>query len=247
MFTSRAEYRISLRADNADLRLTRKGMEFDLVKDDQRMAALETREFLIDDRIEKLRKFELKVTEWAERGGNDLMGGAQLGKKSGNKKTAEDVLQMPHVTLKHVEDVMLAVEQEKQESSQEEPDLERTMASPPSVFDTVEASVKYKSYVLRQHRDMNSWRKAQGRSIPPDLDYAHEKFPTFSKEELEKLARFQPTTFAEASQISGVTPQSLVYLYHYVTGRNKKRDGNVGSTAQKDNKAATTMAATSET
>ena len=234
MFTSRAEYRISLRADNADLRLTRKGMECGLVQDEERMAALEAREFMIDDRIEKLRNFELKVVDWADRDGKDLMGGAQLGKKSGQKKTAEEVLQMPHVTLKDVEDIMATVGQENQQkgSSEEVNESSSFSSSPASVFDTVEASVKYQSYVQRQHRDMNSWRKAQGRRIPPDLVYAPETFPTFSKEELEKLARFQPTTFAEASQISGVTPQSLVYLYHYVTGRNRKRDGKVGTTAK---------------
>ena len=106
MFTSRAEYRISLRADNADLRLTRKGSAYGLVNDEERLSSLEARECLIDDRIEKLRKFELKVTEWSERGRSDLMGGAQMHKKVGQKKTAEEVLMMPHVTLKGVEDVI---------------------------------------------------------------------------------------------------------------------------------------------
>jgi len=223
MFTSRAEYRISLRADNADLRLTRKGMEFGLVNDEERMAALEAREYMIGDQVEKLRNFELKVTEWAERGGKELMGGAQMSKKSGLKKTAEEVLYMPHVTLKDVEDVIEAVAEE-QKREDDEDSIEWTR-SPASVFDTVEASIKYKSYVQRQHRDMNSWRKAQGMRIPPDLAYEHKAFPTFSKEELEKLSAIRPSTFAEASQISGVTPQSLVYLYHHVTKRNRKRDG----------------------
>lgn len=232
MFTSRAEYRISLRADNADLRLTRKGADFGLVQDEERIAAVEARECLIDDRIEKLRSFDLKVLEWAERGGKDLMGGAQMSKKSGAKKTAEEVLNMPHVTLKNVEDIMIAVDQERrqEEGPENMADFEMT-PSPPSVFDTVEAAVKYQSYVQRQHRDMESWRKAQGMRIPPDLVYEHSSFPTFSKEELEKLSIARPTTFAEASQISGVTPQSLVYLYHHVTGRNRKRDGRRDSKA----------------
>jgi tRNA uridine 5-carboxymethylaminomethyl modification enzyme len=235
MFTSRAEYRISLRADNADLRLTRKGMEYGLVQDEERMAALEVREFLIEDRIEKLKNFDLKVTEWAERGGNDLMGGAQMGRKTGVKKTAEEVLSMPHVTLKSVEDIMIAVEKETQEAEGRE-DIEVT-GSPASVFDTVEASVKYKSYVLRQHRDMESWRKAQGKRIPFDIVYEHKAFPTFSNEELEKLSNVRPTTFAEASQISGVTTQSLVYLYHHVTKRYRKRDGRGGTKAMTEAEA----------
>ena len=215
MFTSRAEYRITLRADNADLRLTRKGREYGLVQDEERMAALETREYLIDERIEKFKSFELKVMDWASH--DSKMGGAQLDKKSGQKKTAEEVLQMPQVTLQDVEDIMIAVQKEN--------GLDIMDPTPASVVDTVEAAVKYQSYVRRQAKDMDSWRKAQGMRIPPDLVYEHGNFPTFSKEELEKLQRLRPTTFAEASNISGVTPQSLVYLYHYVTGRNRKRDG----------------------
>jgi tRNA uridine 5-carboxymethylaminomethyl modification enzyme len=245
MFTSRAEYRISLRADNADLRLTRKGREFGLVQDEERIAAMESREYIIEERIQKLKSFDLKVTEWADRGGNDLMGGAQMTKKTGVKKTAEEILQMPHVTLKHVEDIMIQVEKEQQQKEVEEEGIQQhkgeweeeeqqqqqkrtigiTAGSPSSVFDTVEAAVKYASYEERQHRDMNTWRKAQGMRIPPDLLYEQNSFPTFSKEELEKLAAVRPSTFSQASQISGVTPQSLVYLYHYVSGRNRKRDG----------------------
>ena len=67
--------------------------------------------------------------------------------------------------------------------------------------------------------------------IPPDLEYEHELFPTFSKEELEKLSKVRPETFADASKISGVTPQSLVYLYHHVTRRNQKRDRRAKSKA----------------
>jgi tRNA uridine 5-carboxymethylaminomethyl modification enzyme len=229
MFTSRAEYRISLRADNADLRLTKKGKDFGLVKDDERITALEARECLIENRVQQLRTFDMKVTEWAERGGKDLMGGSQMSKKSGNKKSAEEVLQMPHVTLRDVEDIMVAVDREQRESKEldgdeiEEESFELA-SSPASVYDSVEAIVKYKSYVDRQHQDMESWRKAQGMRIPPDVMYEHKLFPTFSKEELEKLSQARPETFAEASQISGVTPQSLVYLYHHVTRRNRKRE-----------------------
>lgn len=231
MFTSRAEYRISLRADNADMRLTRKGMEHGLVLDEERVGALEAREYLVDDRIEKLRNFDLKVTEWADRGGNDLMGGAAVKRKAGLKKTAEEILGMPHVTLKDVEEIMMAVDQERTESGDggDSSGGSVTTPSPASVYDTVEASVKYQSYVKRQHKDMESWRKAQGVRIPPDFVYEHSVLPTLSKEELEKLSLHRPNTFAEASQISGITPQSLIYLYHHVRRRNKDRDGRANA------------------
>lgn len=230
MFTSRAEYRISLRADNADIRLTRRGMENGIVRDEERVAALDSREYIIQDRIEKLRGFQMKVTDWAERGGNDLMGGAQISKKTGEKKSAEDVLRMPHVTLKDVEDIVIAVQNEERAKAGDEtssagnevPELRR---SPQSVYDTVEASIKYQSYVTRQHKDMESWRRAQGLRIPPDFVYEHSALPTLSKEELEKLNLIRPSTFAEASQISGVTAQTVIYIYNRVMRRNKQRDG----------------------
>jgi len=243
MFTSRAEYRISLRADNADLRLTQKAIDYGLVTDEERITSLAARETLIEDRIEDLRKFRLFVTDWADRGGKDLMGGDQMSKKSGQKKSGEEVLGMPHVTLSAVEriirDVQLeernkAVLEEKERNDEQgqsassipdELSVPNVMeASPPAIYDTVEASIKYKSYVIRQHKDMESWRKAQGLRIPPDFIYDHASMPTLSKEEIEKLNLVRPATFADASQISGLTPQSLVYLYHCVQKRNKDRD-----------------------
>ena len=75
MFISRAEYRNSLRADNADLRLTNKGMNFELVNDPYRIMALGQREIMIHDSIERLRTLRLFTTEWATRGGTGKMGG----------------------------------------------------------------------------------------------------------------------------------------------------------------------------
>merc|ERR1711966_190841 len=161
---------------------------------------------MITNSIDKLRKYRLFVTEWATKGGVEKMGGDAVFRKGreGNMKTAEEVLQMPKVTLKDVEDIM------------------GDIPSPPSIYDTVEASVKYKSYVVRQEKDIESWRKAQGARIPPNIVYDHAIMPTFSKEEIEKLERHRPSTFAEASGISGLTPQSLVYLYHHVMKLNKE-------------------------
>jgi tRNA uridine 5-carboxymethylaminomethyl modification enzyme len=227
MFTSRAEYRISLRADNADLRLTRKAAEHGLVADPERLAALDMRQTLISDNVERLRNFKLYVTDWAKRGGDDLMGGAGAHRPQNahNKKSAEDVLGMPNVSLKMVEQIMSDVfseEQQEKESGDDSLEDDQFDATPTSVYDTVEASVKYKSYVVRQEKDIESWRKAQGAKIPPNIIYDHAIMPTFSKEEIEKLNQFRPSTFAEASQISGLTPQSLVYLYHHVMKLNKE-------------------------
>ena len=244
MFTSRAEYRISLRADNADMRLTEKGIQYGLVQDEERKAALEAREYLIEDRVSVLKSFQLKTSEWADLGGSENMGGSAKGLASGQRKTAEEVLQMPRVTLKDVEEIMETVLNQassnddgaelSSSSSSTLPIIPRATSrqtplptffsqSPPSIRDTVEASVKYQSYAERQHRDMDSWRRAQGLRIPPDVEYSFKTLPIMSAEELEKLNTVRPNTFAEASQISGMTPQSLVYLYHHVTRRRRRR------------------------
>lgn len=233
MFTSRAEYRISLRADNADLRLTQRGVDAGLVTDLERIYAVQAREGMIEDRIDDMRKFRLYVSDWAERGG-DAMGGATVNdpKRKGVMKSAEEVLGMPHVTLSAVENIMKDVQEERQQKRTQEvdgtevADEDETSVldpSPSSVYDTVEASVKYKSYVRRQSKDMESWRIAQGARIPPDIVYDHASLPTLSSEELEKLSLTRPATFADASNISGITPQSLVYLYHHVQGRQKAK------------------------
>lgn len=241
MFTSRAEYRISLRADNADLRLTGKGAEHGLVTDPERLAALDMRRALIEDNVDRLRNFKLYVTDWGNRGGDDLMGGVAAHRpgRESHKKSAEEVLGMPNVSLKMVEDIMADVMKEERggggrstitdggasPSSDERNDTgggTLMIPTPSSVYDTVEASVKYKSYVVRQEKDIESWRRAQGVKIPPNIVYDHARMPTFSREEIEKLDRFRPNTFAEASNISGLTPQSLVYLYHHVMKLNKE-------------------------
>ena len=225
MFTSRAEYRISLRADNADLRLTRRGAEYGLVTDPERLAALDARQALVSDGVERLRGFKLFVTDWAARGGSELMGGAAAHRpgREFQKKTAEEVLQMPNVSLKMVEDIMADVFREEQTQKEDTADVDAGIGpTPSSAYDTVEASVKYKSYVMRQEKDIESWQKAQGARIPPNIIYDHAAMPAFKMEEIEKLERVRPATFAEASRIEGLRPQSVVYLYHHVMKLNKE-------------------------
>ena len=244
MFTSRSEYRISLRADNADFRLTQKAHDFGLVVDEERMEALFTREDELDRSIERLRSVRLFVDEWATREikmkensdnqNTDLyMGGSATGRKGnqGKMKTGEEVLKMPHVTLQDVERIMKDVINENESDFDVDNDkVESSIHEDVSTFtsshsyDTVEATVKYSSYLGRQERDMESWRKAQGLKIPGDIVYSHSVFPTLSSEEIEKLDRIRPVTFADASNISGLTPQSLVYLYNFVSKRGQFRD-----------------------
>jgi hypothetical protein len=126
-------------------------MEFCLVQDEECMSTLDAREYLVDDRINKLRNFKLKVTEWSSRGGINLNS-----KKSGNKKSAEEILIMPHVTLKVVEDTMMQVSNEPKpapnESSIDPGDMkvdevkEPATFSPASLYDTVLRSSAIQSH-----------------------------------------------------------------------------------------------------
>ncbi len=212
MFTSRSEYRLSLRADNADVRLTRKGWDWGLVDDEMRMLALDSREKEVSRSLDRLGNFNLFVSEWAEFGNGENMGGKYAkndSKRAGTKKSGLDVLKMPHVTLEDVEGAM--------EKSGEDGRTERYAA------DTVEATVKYSSYMDRQEKDMESWRKSQGVLIPLDIIYSRENMPTLKAEELLLLEKLRPKSFAEASNIQGMTPQGLVYLYHYVLKMGKQR------------------------
>jgi len=91
--------------------------------------------------------------------------------------------------------------------------------------DTVEALAKYAKYLDRQEREMEHWAKNQQVAIPIDFEYTRASLPSLSSEEIEKLARERPRTFREASLISGVTPNSLVYLYHLVNkGKGRAKD-----------------------
>jgi len=210
MFTSRAEYRLSLRADNADLRLTRRGREAGLVADERRLDLLDHREGLITQSLVRLENFNILCDDWMKLGGNDF----EMNIGSGAKKTGIQAMQMPKVTLEQVEDVMAKYEKEKEMNNLRTADI---------AWDTVEALCKYKNYMARQEQEMETWRKNQNMKIPPDMEYTSENLPTFSAEELEKLNRFRPDTFHAASQISGITPNSLVYLYHHVVKRERDR------------------------
>lgn len=267
MFTSRSEYRISLRADNADMRLTQRAIDANLVgspnnRNNRRVEAFKGRQRALDDSLERLRNVRLNVVQWGnystdDKGNNAII--AHEKNANGKMKTAEEVLKMPHVTLKTVEDAMnkyandmlseLSSENDNKVVNNEELIQKANSLlepTPQMVSDTVEATVKYSSYISRQEGDMALWRKSQGMKIPGDIIYSHDMFPTFSSEEIEKLNNIRPPNFAEASNISGLTPQTLVYLYNYVSkrGGNQFRDRERNKKAKARQAAATSAAIT---
>ncbi len=218
MFTSRAEYRLSLRADNADLRLTEKGWHAGLVHE-ERITALRERQGRVETSLQQLERFVLPIRTWMHL---EETKGLDMSVRDGAPKSAAEVLSLKDITLDEMETVMLKVAPTLpvDEEKGEVPLV--VVTTPDAAKDTVEAACKYRFYLERQEKEMDAWRRNSNLRIPMDIVYSRENFPSLSAEEIQKLKAGRPATFHAASQISGITPHSLVYLFNYVTKRGKE-------------------------
>ncbi len=187
MFTSRAEYRLLLRADNADRRLTPRAADVGLVSQ-ARADAVRAMDRAIDDGIRLLRRTATGPTEavnglLARTGGQPLQSGAKL----------DQLLRRPEITI---EDLVAAV-----------PDLP---AWARRVREQIATDVKYAGYIERQQRQVAGLGTAERMSIPEDFDYA--RCTGLSTEAGQVLARMRPATLGQAGRLAGVTPASLAVL-----------------------------------
>ena len=236
MFTSRAEYRLSLRQDNADIRLTRKGIEAGIVSP-ERIEMLRRREEGIGFGLDTLTSISLPRTVWAGYGE-----AFQMRQKDGKYKNAVEVLSMPEVTLEDIIRIVRALGAEREDPllAAFEVDL--------LVYDTVEATSKYSNYLSRQEEEMARWKRSASLPLPTDLEYTKEIFPSFSSEELEKLRTHRPATLHTASQIQGVTPHALIYLHSFISrgrhhpSRKEGRSRGEGAPFAADTATATATA-----
>jgi tRNA uridine 5-carboxymethylaminomethyl modification enzyme len=225
MFTSRAEYRLSLRQDNADLRLTRKGYEAGLVGV-ERLLHLAEREEQLDRAMGVLQTFKLPRLSWASHGPE-----FHLSHGDGRHKTAAEMLGMVDVELSKVAGIVrlgAQVNATSGDNNQNEPAAAREFGDfsvSPLIYDTLEAEAKYASYLSRQESEMTKWRKNAYIPIPEDMVYSQDTFPSLSNEEREKLNHFRPTTLHAASQLQGITPGTVIYLQNYLT--HKRGRGRV--------------------
>ena len=166
------------------------------------MARLVEKQCAIDAGLASLRSFALPNAEWASRGFEV--------KANGELRTAEQVLRVPRAELDVVERAM-----------GEAPHGWRGGATPPAEGSTVqlpalgreavEISVKYSNYLERQEREVERVRANGRASIPAGFDF---RLPCLSVEEVEKLSSTRPATLLEASQIPGITPKALLYIYN---------------------------------
>jgi tRNA uridine 5-carboxymethylaminomethyl modification enzyme len=186
MFTSRAEYRLLLREDNADLRLTEKGRELGLVTDSHWQQFCEKREAI---EIERQR---IKST-WIQAESNEAK---QLEPLFKNKLSREysmyDLLKRPEVTHADLSGLT--------------PDLEID----DKVSEQVEIDAKYAGYIGRQQEEIDKLRRHENTAIPETFDY--EKVSGLSNEVKQKLNEAKPQTLARASRIPGITPAAISLL-----------------------------------
>lgn len=186
MFTSRAEYRLLLREDNADLRLTEKGRALGLIDDFRWIKYTEKKESL-----EKIQQ-QLKNT-WVRVGHNAALSGI-LEKPLLQDCNAHDFLKRPEInyqTLLKLEDLAL-------------PELSL------AVSEQVDIQTKYAGYIDRQQQDIERLRQQENTLLPENFDY--QKVRGLSTEVMQKLIRIKPATLAQAGRISGVTPAALSLL-----------------------------------
>ncbi|MRR54599.1 MAG: tRNA uridine-5-carboxymethylaminomethyl(34) synthesis enzyme MnmG [Deltaproteobacteria bacterium] len=187
MFTSRAEYRLLLREDNADQRLREKGYAVGLVREDE-YRAFQRKMEMVQAELARLRETRLVPAETdeaflQEHNLLDLQ----------NAVTYEQLMRRPEFDYRELQRI----------------DID-CLELPPVVKEQVEIQIKYQGYIDRQRQQIASSDKLETTRIPADFDYA--AVSGFSIEAREKLQRFRPDTLGQASRISGITPAAISIL-----------------------------------
>jgi tRNA uridine 5-carboxymethylaminomethyl modification enzyme len=191
MFTSRAEYRLLLREDNADLRLTSKGRDLGLV-DDARWQAFETKRATITELQETLKK------KWIRAGSHEAQQVEHYwGKPLLKEASLAELLRRPEVDIAH----LLSF-------------VENGEAIDEAVAEQVEIQSKYEGYLARQQTDIDKALRYDSLKLPTDFDYT--EVSGLSNELVEKLQRQRPETLGQASRMQGMTPAAVSLLLVYL-------------------------------
>ena len=191
MMTSRAEYRLLLRQDNADLRLTAIGHEIGLISD-ERYQKLNDKKRQIDEEIKRLQTATIgttpQVQAFLEQHNSTLL-------KSG--MTLEELLKRPEICYNDLKEI-----------DTKQPEL------PEAVTHQVEISIKYEGYIKRQLQQVEQFKKLEKKKLSLDFDYS--QVPNLRKEAIQKLNEYQPASIGQASRISGVSPADVSVLLVYL-------------------------------
>ncbi|WP_411843072.1 tRNA uridine-5-carboxymethylaminomethyl(34) synthesis enzyme MnmG [Salinicoccus sp. HZC-1] len=198
LLTSRAEHRLLLRHDNADLRLTEMGHEIGLISDERYQLFLEKKQN-IEDEITRLKDIRIKPNERTQsvvesRGGTLLKDGI----------LAFDLLKRPEMNY---ESIMEILEEEIQISKEE--------------YEQIEIQIKYDGYIKKSLAQVEKMKRMEKKKIPADIDY--DAVHSLATEALDKLKAVKPLDIAQASRISGVNPADVSILLVYIEQGNIKK------------------------
>lgn len=198
MMTSRAEYRLLLRQDNADLRLTEIGHEIGLISDERYQRFLAKKDN-IEKEVERLKKTVVKPTERV----NEILRKCGTSELNNGSKMAE-LIKRPEVSYEILKDIdenrPKLTEQEKEE---------------------VEIQIKYEGYIKLQEEQVEKFKKLEEKILPENIDY--ETINGISLEGRQKLNKFKPRSIGQASRISGVSPADVSVLLVYLQQIGNKK------------------------
>ena len=197
MMTSRAEYRLLLRQDNADLRLTEKGYQVGLIS---------------EERYQDLKTKERQIAEEMERVDHENIGGTEVVQKF--LEAHESTLLKSGTTIGE-----LVRRPELDYEMLAEIDKNRPQYSA-GVREQVNINIKYQGYIRRQMKQVEQFKKMENKRIPKDINY--DEVGSLRIEAVQKLKKFQPLSIGQASRISGVSPADISVLLVYLESRDRK-------------------------
>lgn len=199
MMTSRAEYRLLLRQDNADLRLRKKGYQAGLIDEETYQKSVE-KEKQIQEEINRIEHVNIGASEKVQ-SLLESFGSTPL--KSGT--TLAELIRRPELSYEAV----ASIDENRQELSWD-------------VKEQVDINVKYDGYIKRQLRQVEQFKKLEAKKIPTDIDY--EKVGSLRIEARQKLEMYRPVSIGQASRISGVSPADISVLLVYMEQYGRRRE-----------------------
>lgn len=199
MMTSRAEYRLLLRQDNADRRLTEKGYQVGLISE-ERVNKLREKERLIDEEIARVKQVHVgaskEVQELMEKLESTPLNSGML---------LDELIKRPELNY----EMLASIDPER-------PNL------PEDVKEQVNIEIKYEGYIKRQLKQVEQFKKMEARKIPEDIDY--DDIKSLRIEAVQKLKSFRPSNIGQASRIAGVSPADISVLHVYLEQMRRKQN-----------------------